>query len=179
MSEPDTTPLLLQMGDSKVSGFSSNGSGVESSSWRADTIDWGYGSDQTDPEMIFHRPMDSDIEMSLMGQENMELIDDAQSIVGDLPMDETPGTTIDDEIDFEGKLSSGSIWWNSSWAQNQNLYYDHDYWRCDEDGIMENENPEEENSEKEDPEEENSEEEDPEEKDPKGEILEKTKKKLH
>ena len=76
MSEPDTTPLLLQMGDSKVSGFSSNGSGADSSSW-ADTIDWGYGSDETDLEMIFHGPMDSDIEMSLMGQENMEVIDDA------------------------------------------------------------------------------------------------------
>ena len=40
MDEPDTTPLLLQMGDSEVSGFSSDVSGSKDSSWRADSVDW-------------------------------------------------------------------------------------------------------------------------------------------
>jgi len=44
VDEPDTTPLPLQMGDSEVSGFSSDGSGSEDSSWRADSVDWDYES---------------------------------------------------------------------------------------------------------------------------------------
>ena len=51
-------------------------------------------------------------------------------------------------------------------AQNQNLY-DHDYWRCDDDTIIEGEeDPEEEDLEEEDPEEEDPNEEDPEEESP-------------
>ena len=54
-------------------------------------------------------------------------------------------------------------------AQNQNLYDDHDYWRCDDDTIIEGEeDPEEEDLEEEDPEEEDPNEEDPEEESPKG-----------
>ena len=36
-----------------MSGFSSGSSGSDGSSWEADTIDWDYESDETDPEMIF------------------------------------------------------------------------------------------------------------------------------
>jgi len=63
------TLLLLQMRDSEVSGFSSNNLELEDSSWEADTIEWDYKSNETDLEMIFEGPMNSNEEMSLMGHE--------------------------------------------------------------------------------------------------------------
>ena len=62
----------------------------------------------------------------------------------------------------------GGIWWNSTWVEDMDLYDDHEYWRCDDDAIMEEEDPEEEDPE-EDPEEEDPEE-DPEEGVHKGET---------
>ena len=67
MDVPGTTHLLLQMGDSEVSGFSSDSSGTDGS-WEADTIDWDFDSDESDSEMIFQNPMDNDVEASLMGR---------------------------------------------------------------------------------------------------------------
>ena len=44
--------LLLQMGDSKMSGSSSDGPELESLSWIADSMDWEFESDETDPKVI-------------------------------------------------------------------------------------------------------------------------------
>ena len=48
--------LLLQTGDSEMTGSSSDGSGSESLSWMADHMDWDFESDETDPAIIFKGP---------------------------------------------------------------------------------------------------------------------------
>jgi len=70
------------------------------------------------------------------------------------------GVMPDDELEPQGKMFFGGIWWNSTWAEDMDLYDDHEYWRCEDNAIMKEEDPEE------DPEEENPKE-DPEEEDPK------------
>ena len=65
-------------------------------------------------------------------------------------MIEAQEDTPDDEIEPQGRMFFGGIWWNSSWGQILDLYDDHNYWRCDDDAIMENEDHEEEDP-KEDP----------------------------
>ena len=80
---PDTILLLLQMGDSGMLGLSSDSSGLERSSQRVDIMDWDFESDETDPEMIFPGLMDSDDAMSLMGQKDMYVVSDAESVVGE------------------------------------------------------------------------------------------------
>lgn len=79
--------------------------------------------------------MDSDDEVSSMEQENMDVVGDAESILGDLPMIETPNATINDEI-VQEKIFFRGIWWVFSWTQNWDLYDDYDYWRSDGDTIM-------------------------------------------
>jgi len=64
--EPDKTPLLLQVGDSEMSEFSSGSSGSDGSSWEANTIDWDYEWDDTDPNLILHDSLgmdDDDVSM--------------------------------------------------------------------------------------------------------------------
>ena len=47
-------------------------------------------------------------------------------------------------IHSQGRILFGGVWWNSSWAQNWDLYDDHDYWKCEDDiMIEEEEDPEE------------------------------------
>jgi len=55
----------------------------------ADTIDWNFESNEIDPKMTFARPMDNDDTMSLMGQEDMDVLSDAESAIRNLPMTET------------------------------------------------------------------------------------------
>jgi len=98
------------------------------------------------------------------------MVGDAESVIGDLLLIETPEVVMNDEIGPQWKIFFRGISWDSSWAQNWDLYADHDYWKCDD--IIVEEHPEEVNSEEEDPREEDpeeevdSEEEDPEEDDP-------------
>ena len=47
-NESDKIPLLLRMGDSEMSRFSSGSSRSDGSSWEADTIDWDYESNEID-----------------------------------------------------------------------------------------------------------------------------------
>ena len=54
--------LLLQMGDSELTGSSSDGSGSESLSWMADHMDWDFESDETDPAIIFKGPQTARIQ---------------------------------------------------------------------------------------------------------------------
>ena len=75
----------------------------------------------------------------------------------EVPVIEDQGVVSDDEMGSQGKKFYGDIWWNSTWVEDMDLYDDHEYWRCDDNAIME-----EEDSEEEDPEE-DLEEEDPEE----------------
>jgi len=73
-------PLLLQMGDLDMPELSYDNSGFESSSWIANIMDWDYESDETNPEIIYSNPMDSDDITDLMGQEGMDVVSDAESV---------------------------------------------------------------------------------------------------
>ena len=110
--------LFLQMGDSDMTGLSSDSSRSEGSSSRASTIDWGYESDEATPEVIFFNPMESGDEMSLMGQEDMDMVGDTESVIGDLSIFETPNATVNDEVESQENMFLGGIWWDSCWAQN-------------------------------------------------------------
>ena len=70
--------------DSEVLGFSSDSLGLEDSSWRADTRYWNSEFNETDTQMIFDGAMDSDDEVSLMRQDDMDVVGDAKSVIGDL-----------------------------------------------------------------------------------------------
>ena len=86
MDEPNKTSLLLQIGDSKMSGFSFESSGLDGLSWEADTIDWDYESDEADPEIIFYDPIGIDDEVSVEEEENIDMVFDTESVIRDLPI---------------------------------------------------------------------------------------------
>ena len=97
-------PLFLQMGDLDMPELSHDNSCLESSSWIADTMDQDYKSDETNPEMISANLMDSDDTTGLMGQEHMDVMSDAESVIGDLPMNETSAYTVNDEVESQWKF---------------------------------------------------------------------------
>ena len=73
-------------------------------------------------------------------------------------MTETLNAALSNEVESQGRISFGGIWWNASWAHDWDLYDDYEYQKYDDDFIMESEDPEEEDEEdpeEEDPEEEN------------------------
>ena len=102
-------PLFLQMGDSDMRKLSFDSSSSEGSSWKADTMDWGYESDETNSEVTFANPMDIDNMTSLMRQKDMDVVSDAESVIGDLPMTEAHDNTVDDGIEFQRKIFFGGI----------------------------------------------------------------------
>ena len=85
-----------------MSEFFSGSSRSDGSSWEADTIDWDYESDETDPSMIFHDSlgMDDD-DISMEGEENIDIVVDAESIIEDLSKTESFDTTLGDVIDYQ------------------------------------------------------------------------------
>ena len=64
-----------------------------------------------------------------------------------MPVTVDLGVLPDDELKPQGRIFFGGIWWNSSWAEDMDLYDDHEYWRCEDDATMEGEAPEEEDDE--------------------------------
>ena len=174
--------LLLQMGDSEMTGSSSDSPRSESLSWTADHMDWDFESDETDPAIILKGPPDSKDTGVRMEQDEKDEISEAESAIRDAPATVDLGVLPNDEMDPEGRIFVGGIWWNSSWVEDMNLYDDHENWGCDYDAVLEEveeeenleeeEDPEEEDPEEDDPEELNQEEEDPEEEEPVGDDRE-------
>jgi len=72
------------MGDSDVY-WPVSSSDSSSESWVADSMDWGYESDETDPEDIFTAPDHVDYEEveSQASNEPEPTIDDTEGLVGD------------------------------------------------------------------------------------------------
>ena len=100
--------------------------------------------------------MDNVVEASLMGEKNIDVAVDDESSIGDLPMAETFNAALSNEVESQGRISFGGIWWNASWAHDRDLYDDYEYWKYDDDIIMKSEDPKEEDEEdidEEDPEE--------------------------
>jgi len=61
-----------------------------------------------------------------MEEKNIDMVVDDESFIGDLPVTETLYATLSNEVESQGKISFGGIWWNASWAHDWDLYYDHD-----------------------------------------------------
>ena len=61
--------------------LSSDSSGTESLSWIANSMDWDYELDETDPKTIFIGPMDSDDAMGLVGHNNKDTLSDVESAI--------------------------------------------------------------------------------------------------
>ena len=116
-NESDKTHLILRMGDSEMSGFSSSNSRSDGSSWEVDTIDWDYESDETNLKRIFHDSvgMDDD-DVSMKEEENIDIVINAESIIENQPKIESLDTTHGDGIDFQGRIPFEGVWWNSSGA---------------------------------------------------------------
>ena len=96
--------LLLQMGGSNIPGLSSDSLESESSSWIANSTDWDYEPEETDPEIIFISHIDSDDMMGLVGYEDVNTVSDAESVVGTLSVTEAQGDRPDDEIETQGRM---------------------------------------------------------------------------
>jgi len=159
------------MGDSEMSGSSSDGPESESLSWIADPMDWEFESDETDPNVILKgSPDDLNAEIH-MGQDEADDINEAESAIRDAPVAEDLGVLPNEEMNPDGRIFVGGIWWNSCWVEDMDLYDDNENWGCDFDTVLEEEEeepveeePMEEGPEEEEPvEEEPIEEEDPEE----------------
>jgi len=158
--------LLLQMGDSDMTGSSSDNPESESLSWIADQMDWDFESDETNPAIILGSPPNSKDSEVRLEQDNKDEISEAESAIRNAPTTVDRGILPSNEMNPEGRIFFGGIWWNSSWVEDMDLYDDNENWRCDYDTVLEEEGEDlgEENlEEEEDPEEEDPEEDDPEE----------------
>jgi len=157
--------LLLQMGDSEMTGSSSDGPESESLSWIADQMDWDFESDETDPDIILKGSPDNLGAGIRMGQDEEDDISEAESAIRNAPAAEDLGVLPNEEMNPDGRIFVGGIWWNSSWVEDMDLYDDNEDWGCNFDAVLEEveEEPVEEEPEEEEPEEEDPEEEDPEE----------------
>ena len=90
-----------------------------------------------------------------MGHDDEDAVSEAESAMRKMPVTVDPGVLPSDELNPEGRIFFGGIWWDYSWAEDMDLYDDHEYWGCEDDAVLgeEEEDPEEENpEEEEDPE---------------------------
>ena len=160
--------LLLQMGDSEMSGSSSDGPESESLSWIADSMDWEFESDETDPKVILKSSPDNLNAEIHMGQDEADDINEAESAIRDAPVAEDLGVLPNEEVNLDGRIFVGGIWWNSCWVEDMDLYDDNEDWGCDLDTVVEEveEEPMEEEPVEEEPMEEGPEEEEPVEEEP-------------
>jgi len=149
-----------------MSRSSSDGPESESLSWIADTMDWDFESGETDPDVILKGPptnLDAGIRM---GQDESNDINEAESAIRDAPVTEDLGVQPNEEMNPDGRIFVGGIWWNSCWVEDMDLYDDNENWGCDLDTVLEEEEPMEEEPEEEEPMEEEPEEEEPMEEEP-------------
>jgi len=66
--------------------------------------------------MIFHDPIGIDDEVSMEEEKNIDIVVDAESVIGDLPITEAIDAALNDGIESQERISFGGIWWNSSCA---------------------------------------------------------------
>ena len=64
-----------------------------------DTIDCDYKSDETDPKIIFSDPIDIDDVVSMMEEENIDMVIDAESVIGDLSITDALNAALNDEAE--------------------------------------------------------------------------------
>jgi len=93
-------------------------------------MDWGYESDETDPEIIFSAP-DHINHKKVESQASNEpelTIADTKSLVGDsLEVGETGDTSALREENRRG-FTYGGLFWDGKWEDGMDLYDDLDDW---------------------------------------------------
>ena len=100
-------------------------------------MDQVYESNETDPAIIFNGPPDSKDTVGLEGHDEEDAVSDAKSAIRNMPVTVDLGVLPGDELKPEGRIFFGGIWWDSSWAEDMDLYDDHEQWRCENDAILE------------------------------------------
>ena len=60
--------------------------------------------------MIFHDPIYIDDIESMMKEENIDMVVDAESVIVDLPITEALNVVLNDEVEPQEKISFGGIW---------------------------------------------------------------------
>ena len=119
------------MGDSDIY-WPVSSSDSSSVSWMADSMDWGYESDETDPEDIFTAPDHIDYEEveSQASNEPEPTIVDTESLVGDsLEVAEMEHSSTIKEEARRG-FTYGGVFWDETWEDDMDLYDDLDDWCC-------------------------------------------------
>jgi len=115
-----------------------------SESWVADSMDWGYESDETDPAETI-APLNwvdcEEVESQASNKPEPTNVDTG-SLVGDSL--ETPVTEHSSTINEETRrgFTYGGVFWNETWEKDMDLYDDLDDWCCAGDESSE-EDPEE------------------------------------
>jgi len=131
------------MGDSDVH-WPVSSSDSSSESWVADSMDWGYESDETDPAetIVPLNWVDCEEVESQASNEPEPTNVGTESFVGDsleIPVTEH-STTIKEET--RRGFTYGGVFWNETWEEDMDLYDDLDDWCCAGDESPE-EDPEE------------------------------------
>ena len=57
----------------------------------ANSMDWDYELDETDPEIIFIGPMDSNDTVVLIGHDDEETVSDVENAIRNMPVSEDQG----------------------------------------------------------------------------------------
>ena len=68
--------------------------------------------------------------MDLVGHDEEDTVSDAESAesaVRNVPITMDLGILSNDELSPQGRIFVGGIWWDSSWAEDMDLYDDHEY----------------------------------------------------
>ena len=68
----------------------------------------------TNPKIIFHDPIDTDDVVSVMEEENIDMVVDAKSVIRDLSIIEALNAAFSDEVEPQEKIFYRGIWRNSS-----------------------------------------------------------------
>jgi len=131
------------MGDSDVY-WPVSSSDSSSESWVADSMDWGYESDETDPAetIVPLNCVDYEEVESQASNEPEPTNVDTESFVGDsLEIAVTEHSSTIKEETRRG-FTYGGVFWNETWEDDMDLYDDLDDWCCAGDESPE-EDPEE------------------------------------
>jgi len=100
-------------------------------------MDWGYESNETDPEDIFGAPDYIDHEeIEFQASNEPELtITDTESLIGDsLDVEEMRDTSALKEKTRRG-FTYGGLFWDEKWEDDMDLYDDMENWCCAGDEV--------------------------------------------
>ena len=65
--------------------------------------------------------------VDLVGHDDEDTVSDAESVVRNVPLTMDLGILSNDELSPQGRIFVGGIWWDSSWAEDMDLYNNHEY----------------------------------------------------